>query len=259
MSGGLLRTVLRAQGRLPVAQPLLPSRFAPPAAAPAGPLEAWHEVAPDPMSPADAAPPSAFTRPSAEETEPTATAPASMTESAGAPLAVRASPAPRDIAVAKESLRDTSPAARPPGPAVLAAESYEARSARAAAPHPRRLPTPTAAPLSSELVFQQTAPLQPATDASDPLTPAQEARRAAERRLPTLDRQPTALRPATAETAATRATQPVAAATSVRMPDVHISIGRMEVHAAPARATPPRPDPARRPQQSLADYLAQRK
>lgn len=281
MSGGLVRTVLRAQGRLPVAQPLLPSRFAPPAAAPSDPLEAWHQVAPEPMSPTDAAPPSGSTRPSAEETSPTV----SMTDTAGALLAVRASPAPRDPPVAKEVLGDTSLAARPPGAAVsaFAAESYEAQSARAVAPHPRRLPTPTAAPLSSELVFrepsaagthiqnvshhnsprarQQAAPLQPAIDASraaDPLTPAQEAH-AAERRPPTRRRQPPALRPATAETAATRAIQPVAAAYSVRVPDVHISIGRMEVHAAPARATPPRPAPTLRPQQSLADYLARRK
>ena len=274
MSGGLVRTVLRAQGRLPVAQPLLPSRFAPPATAPADPLEALHEVAPEPMSRTDATPPSGST----------ATAPASMTESAGALLAVRASPASRDIPVAKEALGDTS-LTGPPGPAVsaLAAESHEAQSARAVAPHPRRLPTPPAVPSISELASQepsaagthiqnvshrnsprarqQAAPLRPAIDAShasDPLAPAHEAH-AAERRPPTRRRQPPALRPATAETAATRAIQPVAAASSVRAPDVHISIGRMEVHAAPARATPPRPAPTLRPQQSLADYLARRK
>jgi hypothetical protein len=46
---------------------------------------------------------------------------------------------------------------------------------------------------------------------------------------------------------------------SVRMPDVQISIGRVEVNAAPARAAPVRTAPARRPPLSLAEYLAQRK
>jgi hypothetical protein len=41
-------------------------------------------------------------------------------------------------------------------------------------------------------------------------------------------------------------------------PDVQISIGVVEVHAAPRRPVPVRPAPARGPQVSLADYLAQR-
>ena len=44
-----------------------------------------------------------------------------------------------------------------------------------------------------------------------------------------------------------------------RPPDVHISIGRVEVHAVQARAAVARSTPVRRPQLSLADYLAQRK
>lgn len=52
--------------------------------------------------------------------------------------------------------------------------------------------------------------------------------------------------------------QPAPAA-SGRPPDVHISIGRVEVHAAPARPAPGHPAAPRRPQQSLADYLARRK
>jgi len=44
-----------------------------------------------------------------------------------------------------------------------------------------------------------------------------------------------------------------------RPPDIYISIGQVEVHAAPARNAPIRPDPPRRPQRSLAEYLMQRK
>jgi hypothetical protein len=44
-----------------------------------------------------------------------------------------------------------------------------------------------------------------------------------------------------------------------RPPDVRITIGRVEVHAAPGRAVPARPAASRRPPLSLADYLAQRK
>ncbi|HKM74523.1 MAG TPA: hypothetical protein VKI44_16230 [Acetobacteraceae bacterium] len=46
---------------------------------------------------------------------------------------------------------------------------------------------------------------------------------------------------------------------SERAPNVQISIGRLEVHAAPARAAPVRAALAQRPPLSLADYLAQRK
>jgi hypothetical protein len=47
---------------------------------------------------------------------------------------------------------------------------------------------------------------------------------------------------------------------ATRAPDIHISIGRLEVVATPARTTTPvRTAPVRRPSLSLADYLAQRK
>jgi hypothetical protein len=41
--------------------------------------------------------------------------------------------------------------------------------------------------------------------------------------------------------------------------DVHISIGRVEVHAAPVRPAPLRAAPARQSGLSLADYLARRR
>jgi len=41
-------------------------------------------------------------------------------------------------------------------------------------------------------------------------------------------------------------------------PDVHVTIGRVEVRATPAASTESRREPARRPAMGLAEYLEKR-
>lgn len=57
MSGALGRLVLRAQGRLPVAAPVLASRFEPAEPTPGGPVESWGETNSATAATARAAPP----------------------------------------------------------------------------------------------------------------------------------------------------------------------------------------------------------
>jgi hypothetical protein len=237
MSGGLTRLVLRAQGQLPVAQPLLPSRFAP--AATAAPIESdtaasWGETHEDSQSPSKdfvpvrAAPPPIVSQPSASSSA-SRNDPVPITTSSPVPFlaapppspvaapqassppditAPRATPTPRAPSL---SLGPTTPTAVPP------ARSESPAATVTSTPLPHREPPPTA---------PRFAPTPPVASPPPPFTP------------PAIARAP----------AATHA------------PDIHISIGRLEVVAAPARTTTPvRAAPARRPSLSLADYLAQRK
>ncbi|HYM74180.1 MAG TPA: hypothetical protein VET89_14455 [Stellaceae bacterium] len=244
MSGALARLVLRAQGRLPVAEPLLPSRFAPAGSDPA------------------------MTDPAAGEIE--WGMPAS--ETAPAPLARQATRAPR-----------------PPGAAAIDAEAAAAPSSPNPSPSRADTAAPTrdapsrmmpVAPFAVRPEPVQAAPFAPPADPAGSLAPAETlaatANIAASRRAgsgppaeaealpPAAYRRPpvaAAFGPsAAASRRAAGTTTPFAASppAPARAPDVQISIGRVEVHAGPARAAPPRVAQARRQPRPLADYLARR-
>jgi hypothetical protein len=225
MSGGLARLVLRAQGRVPVAAPLLPSRFAPvPSVAAAADwtgLDTGDEGLPTTATQRTAPPPPARPDPprsaEADREAPTARPhdaipsrdPAAMEPERGAPGPTRDEP----------TISPTAPGGTQRTVPAEAVEPLPATVADALPPWSARAP-----------------------DAAPPLPPRRQT-------------EPPAVPPA--PPLATRVAAP--ALEPRRLPDVHISIGRLEVHALPARATPARATPARAPRVTLADYLAQRK
>jgi hypothetical protein len=255
MSGSLARLVQRAQGQLPVAEPLLQPRFAPFGPLPratghlemeAGSSDSVRDAAPvvrqDDLSPARRTHPvrssSAMPRtqhvpdaPFSTPAEPglVAIRPATMS------LPVPVAPA---MPFAHQAADDTAPvgeqAVQPPRGAADAAKAdtwSRAPERVASAPaSPQRLP--------------------------DAQTTASSIRLAPDAHLMAERLQPTSHRPAPIP-GVPRASAPVANAdvSAARPPHVHISIGRVEVHAVPARAAAPRSAPVRRPQLSLADYL----
>jgi hypothetical protein len=226
MSGSLARLVLRAQGRLPVAEPLLPSRYAPagPAEPPAAAEPGWPDPAIVPAQPPSPSPPAATVPPLAPARPPS---PRPETEDAPAP------PAP---VVTSASIR---PAPSPPP------TPFEERPIRVEAVRP----APAIAPASTRPDGREPAP---ATASAPPQTAGE--RYSAERAEPPF----VVARRTTLASPPTEARTDRAIRAAMRAPDVHISIGRVEVHAAPAPPAPVRRGPARQPARSLADYLTRR-
>jgi hypothetical protein len=265
MTSSLARLVLRAQGQLPVAEPLLPSRFEPagPASATTDPLatEAGSSEpalapparamrhAPQPSTGPETPPTPQARRALAgqDATEAEAESPVSvsfLSPADMAPQPVHAPPLPSTTPFAIEASAavtpgraQASPSTVPAAPVTAAAPLAEAEQPELTARIAVSRPRPTASGAHFEAESRQPAAHRP--------------RPAAAAFVPSPTEIPSSARPPAPHAAGSPA--------SVRMPDVQISIGRVEVHAVPARAAPVRTAQARRPPLSLAEYLAQRK
>jgi hypothetical protein len=255
VSDSLARLVLRAQGRLPGIEPLLPSRYAP--ARPEAPewTEMTVETGPDGLARQQPEPPfrepRLLYRPVPAATEPAR--PAATAEFAAAEKGLLESPV-------------VTPAARSASPAATAAAGPEQSSAPGQGV---ALPLATNPPV----------PLRPPT-----MPPAAGARDRSVDALPEVPvaepaRTRTALPLASLELVASPAVASPAVPTTVagppslaargteaepapaprsRGPQVSISIGRVDVYAVPARPAGTRAPPVRGQAASLADYLARR-
>jgi hypothetical protein len=268
VTDSLTRLVLRAQGQLAIAEPLLPTRHEPagiigvpdwqaPATfeseAPASPATGWRAPrirapAPQPEYRPRAGSAAALVDPLVEEV-PGQGEPAQQRIEPGRPAsrtAVAADQTPGSPEVAAQGISS------PNGSPEVVAVSAEVLPRYSAAALP-------AAPISDRFAdHSAVAPSlsEPAGVASDmtPSAPRSAPGIAPERlwlpdapaRLPAIGR------------AAVPADFPVRQMQAAA-PDVQISIGVVEVHAAPRRPAPVRAAPARPRQVSLADYLAQRR
>jgi hypothetical protein len=263
---------------------LLPSRYAP-AAAP-GPEWAALEVppsnaqpqatglpAPGPQAPQPQAP-----RP-VQKIRPPEEPPLSADDPAAEEPPIRAEPIRPQIEPSRPVRRDAIPAAAPEQPPTHAALVGQAAPFATALPGvaevgmrepasseapPLWAPPDPLAPVVLPLPVERirTPPLadpaaeaflwQPSSDAIPP--PSRPTTGVASERLWIQGARPSAL------AALPVASQPAIPGrqTQVAAPDVQISIGVVEVHAVPRGPAPKRLTPARRPQLSLADYLAQR-
>ena len=265
MTDSLSRLVLRAQGRLPVAAPLLPSRFAD-----AAQDAAWGEETGETTTPtATEAPAAAFDAPvvqldQREATQQTSAAAPRQSPTGTIQTFVETAPPPSPDALPQ----DVPPVSRQSGPhavmpptimlqpdvaqaAVGVQASVEARRGQADAP--RNISRESSPPAD-----------RPPPDVARPKV-APPTGRAAEPPLPVSQVPLPALRSAAELTVAPEliAARNIVAPQRTAAPAVRISIGRVEVHAAPtpvqtAAATPPRQAPSRHPTVSLADYLAER-
>jgi len=264
VTDSLTRLVLRAQGQLPTAEPLLPSRHEPAGIrgvpdweapgtfepeAPASPATGWQAPRIRPPAPQQEYRPrvgsaAALVDPLVEEV-PGEAEPAQQRIEPGRPAprtAVAADQTPGSPEVAAQGISSPNGS-----PEVVAVSLRHSAAALPAAPISDRFADHSAVvPSLSE----------PAGVASDmtPSAPRPAPGNGPERlwppdapaRLPAVGR------------AAVPADFPVRQMQAAA-PDVQISIGVVEVHAAARRQAPVRPAPARPRQVSLADYLAQRR
>jgi hypothetical protein len=219
MSGGLIRLVLRAQGRLPVAAPLLPSRFAP--TTPVAGATDWAGM-------------------DAEDEAPATTS----TQRTAPPPPRRPGPPQRTVAESTGSAIRPHVAIEPERDAPAATRDDPTVPSGVIPPAPPAVPPETVEPSRATLADTLRPSSAPAPEALIPLPMQRQIRPPA---VPS------------ASPSAARIAVPAQALEPRRLPDVHISIGRLEVHASPARAAPARATPARAPRVTLADYLAQRK
>jgi len=237
VTDSLGRLVLRAQGRLPVAAPLLRSRYADEGRAEL----AWGEEVGE------------TTAPTAERPAPRPTVAAALAPLARGRAPEVSSPSASDVLLptvadvtmppepipARQDRQPASPvAARPVIAAPAISDGARTQtSSGAAPPAPRGLP---------EAVPPDRPGLTPAPRIAQPSAAAARTEYARAPIQPTFAQQ-------------SRPAQPLQRSAP---PEVRISIGRVEVHAAapvPAMAPlPSRSAPARRPAVSLADYLAER-
>jgi hypothetical protein len=246
MTGSLARLVLRAQGRLAVAEPLLPSRYA------AGPQPGFSEEVG--IQPA--------VQPTSSPREP------SMPMAPMAPLAAprAAPPAPRpSVGAGPETIAET-------GDPPLSAESRT--TIPVAVPRPMLAEHPAAEHLPAEPLPPLSAPtVQESARATSVVSPhyrdtpfagatpavAIEPESYNPDRRPSPGVSPFLAREAALAAARSARIETPRPGTPASAPDVHISIGRLEVHATPARPAPVRAAPARQSGLSLADYLARRR
>lgn len=257
MTGSLSRLILRARGELPVAAPLIPSRYAP--SAPQGTAPPWEPAAEETLwvdraetaaSLADVAPSAglafAAARGAADRTaaagpvRPPAAAPAlDRDETARLPEAVDRPPvlqaAPNGQPVPLETRLDTA----------TASERRPVDASPPPTPVPAQAKGPALAGDASAAPVEDAAPPRPTLLAPSMVSPRAEIRSAIPIRTAGI---------APEAPPDVRQGAPAAA----RPPDVRITIGRVEVHATPPPVTRARVA-TRRPPLSLADYLAQRK
>ena len=246
MSGSLTRLVLRAQGRLPVAEPLLPSRYATGPQAAGFSEDVGIELAAQPSSsPGEPAIPVARTVP------------------ASAPAALRPSIGARSETVAEASESPPLAEARRTAPGTAPRPTIAERPAAASSP-PRRVltaPEPAHAAPLEPLRYPDTPSRrnsEAAPPGAAPVTAIEPALRIPDRR-PSPGVSPFLAREAALAAARSARIETPRSETPASAPDVHISIGRVEVHAATARPAPVRVAPARHSGLSLADYLARRR
>jgi len=248
MSDFLDRLVGRAIGSEPLLVPRLPSLFEPLQRAPIMP-PVWGD--------ADARERRAAATPPAEATAaapPTRSAQVSAAADV-APLATRPiehmlSPVPPAAAVARGDFQPAAAVAAPPSRAV------DERPAAPVSPSDlagREAPLPAAVPPRHTRIVPdpQAQTAAPAHAATGALLPA------AARMLPASHTVQTPGQPAGARAPRVRATLPERTRDDAGEPVVHVSIGRLEVRAAPIAAAPPRHRDGPRPG-SLDDYLRQR-
>lgn len=269
MTDSLSRLILRAQGRLPIVEPLLRSRYAD-----AVPETAWTE---EYLETAALTPsPTAIVVPATRVHIPT---PRPNVEYATA-RDTAARPLTRDIPPTVDTPTATQGQRHEAVPLSFPQELPQADTAPAFAPAltealgqpgppqpPSRHQAPPTEPMRSGTVLQEvTIPASPRPTVAAALQLIGEQRRsipvmerpaAAVRTLNSLQTRPEHPAPVVVPTIPTRPAPGRADDT----PNVHISIGRIEVHATPplsVPAAPSRPVPARRPTMSLSDYLADR-
>ena len=237
MSGSLDRLILGAQGRLPAPEPLLPSRYAP--LRPGSPFEA---AAPAPARAVLAAASEPAAAIFEERQEPSATVRVIPPAAPPGPLAAVA-PAPIRV----------PPRAAPIPAAQLAAGAvanvpppFDMRTVQAAVRTATESAGPPEPPGRGDAPQPQAATVAETTWRDPPPPP------------PPPPHQPPFLE-RTAPVSRLAGPPALAPLPPNRAPEVHISIGHVEVHAAPARSAPARPAPVRPPPMSLADYKALRK
>jgi hypothetical protein len=250
MTDSLGRLGLRARGGLPTVEPLLPSRYAASEMRPAG----WGEALVEAEAPGSA-PPRPFHR-NAPEARPSRF-PEPQTRPVVEPVA-RAVPSRFDAAPMPEPSPDPEPSGLHQSMRRAAAQSRTAattvdRGAQASVEDPgaRSSAPPRAAAAE--------APEPPAfTAQTASLTPAAEARPEAISPAPRSLGQATMMEAVPA--VMPRSEAEGGAPARFAGPNVSITIGLVEIHAAPPRpaAVRPAPAPVRRAPVSLADYLARR-
>ncbi|TAM62904.1 MAG: hypothetical protein EPN49_03150 [Rhodanobacter sp.] len=249
MSDFLDRLVGRAIGSEPLLAPRLPSLFEPLQRAPIMP-PVWGDA--DARERRDAAAPAAeaAAAPLPRSAQASAAASADASPIATRPLERMLSPAPAAAAVARGDFQPAAAVAAPPSRVV------DERPAAPVSPSDRagrEAPLPAAVqPRHTRLVpDQQAQTAAPAHAATGALLPP------AARMLPASHTVQTPSQPAGARVPRVRATPPERTRDDAGEPVVHVSIGRLEVRAAPAVAVPPRHRDGPRPG-SLDDYLRQR-
>ena len=264
MTGSLSRLVLRAQGRLPTAEPLLPSRYA--VSAPSVPVEVSAEAestgTPHVRSERADRFALAIEPPAARPEMPVGPWRQRLTERAEGPprgqesdIASRAPVADGEAAQpeARAHVALETPHRKPTGILGATSPSPATESLRSFAVSPARAPSLEAQPLTPTTARHPEVRPRPRGHARDTLSafvplsvdgsPIASLR--ADRIRPPSATRPSPLPPISAVHLGTPAA-----------PEVRISIGCVEIHAAPPRPASTRQAPARRPTVSLADYLA---
>jgi hypothetical protein len=267
MSDSLARLVLRARGELPVAVPLIPSRHA--SASSDAPREEADWLAADPVRgepvPAPASNPVAMPaspfQGRGDRDPPARSVPgADRDPPPGEPPrrpAIR--PTGDQGSIASPPHLPAAPAPQPAAPLPGTADARGVVPGTANGPRPTAAPAlpPTAAPgrITERRLIDVGASTSAQVEAAPPRSPLPTAAALASRMA--MQRASRSEAPRGGRKAASDAMDGLPAAT--QMPDVRISIGRVEVHAAAARPAPPRAVVTRPSPLSLADYLAQRK
>jgi hypothetical protein len=280
VTDSLTRLVLRAQGQLPIAEPLLPSRYAPAVMVRMPDWEAPAIVeAEAPALPTTASRTPHLGRPAPEHQPSTPQENQTLADAATAPVNPLIEGFPGQ---AEAALQRIEPG-RPRAAAFADAVGQTPRSAEVVASAvslpavSSRTGFPEVVDVSRESAVGHSAPALPAARASDRLADSSEVApvlsepaRVPSELTPSATRPPPGMPPERLWLPNAPARQPAngraamppdfpVRQTQPAPPDVQISIGVVEVHAAPPRPAPARPAPARPRQVSLADYLAQRR
>jgi hypothetical protein len=271
VSDSLGRLILRAQGRLPTVEPLLPSRYADAQAPAVDWLEQTVDVdASAPVQPDVAgrrAPPelarSFASRPSPQprrlpaapstggRIEEQMASARAATGTSEPRVQARLSGRPSIPGEPGSPLLDPAPGGLPDDPSFSPAVFVAAEVHPAAADRPG-MSEPEPELLAPAVIVSEPPARQPAAPLTPELIPQRAFAASAAERLEPPGARGLPSRPARPIRPAADTTQGSA------LPEVRISIGRVEVHAAAPRPLPARQSAVHRPTVSLADYLAKR-
>ncbi len=250
MSGFFETVAARARGETPAVRPRLPSRFES-AGVGADPFELSIETTAAPWAtPEPAAPPDAGPNP-----RPAISMRGEATPPVAAPLAARV----ETVEVQARPVAPVPPAPRTPE---APAEMYALAEPAPALTQRPEVSSPAAvisAPLrSTETTAQPSPRAAPPPDLAVEQRPVTTLASRVEYTLPAATARQTPAEPAPAR--ATRAERRAAVLAAPREETtVHVSIGRIEVRAAPPAPEPRRREPARSPVMTLEDYLQSRR